>query len=345
MRTALGVAWVLSAAVVGCAPALRSGDFDRGQVALALTATGVAAPVALTYLGVGGWLIETPQTRVLTAPLFSNPSLWASGLGTIEADTVAIADGLRRFGAPDVSDVTAILSGHAHYDHLMDVPWLAARLAPRARILANTTALRTIKPLAARWGIDASRMVDVSADAADIEGGGRWIPLGPDLRVLPLLSDHGPHFAGMTLYDGERSRDLPEPPRAADEWLEGETLAFVFEVLDPQGRSVLRIYYQDAVAREPFGFVPSRMDTVDVALIVPATYAEVAWQPEAILENTRARHVILGHWENFFEAPSADPAPVPFTRLPDFVARLRRALDGDDGRWSLPVPGTRFEIR
>lgn len=324
---------------------MQSSDFDRGQVVLPIPTPGLAAPVSLTYLGVGGWLIETPRTRVLTAPLFSNPSLWASGFGTIEADTVAIVDGLRRFGAPDVSDVSAILSGHAHYDHLMDVPWLAARLAPRARILANATALHTMAPLAARWGLDASRMVDVSADAADVEGGGRWIQLGPDLRVLPLVSDHAPHFAGLTLYDGERLADLADEPRAADEWLEGETLAFVFEVVDAQGGAVVRIYYQDAVAREPFGFIPEQMDTVDVALIVPATYAEVAWQPEAILANTRARHVILGHWENFFEAPSADPEPVPFTLLPDFVARLRRALDGDDRRWSLPVPGTRFEIR
>jgi L-ascorbate metabolism protein UlaG (beta-lactamase superfamily) len=325
-------------------PALQSADFDRGRVRLDLPGAGSAPPVVLTYLGVGGWLIETAHTRVLTAPLFSNPSLWAAGLGTIEADTAAIADGLRRFGAPDVSDVTAILSGHAHYDHLMDVPWLATRLAPRARVLANTTALRTLAPLAARWGLDPSRLVDVSADAANVDGGGRWIALGPDLRVLPLVSDHAPHFVGMTLYDGDRSRDLPEPPRAADEWLEGETLAFVFEVLDTQGRPICRIYYQDAVASEPFGFIPSQMDTVDVALIVPATYSEVAWQPEAILENTRARHVILGHWENFFEPPSADPDPVPFTLLPDFIARLRRALDGDDRRWSLPVPGTRFEI-
>ncbi len=339
------VVWLLPALAVGCVPALESSDFDRGQVMLPLSAAGLTSPVSLTYLGVGGWLIETARTRVLTAPLFSNPSMWASGFGTIEADTVAIVDGLRRFGAPDVSDVSAILSGHAHYDHLMDVPWLAARLAPRARILANATALHTMAPLAARWGVDASRMVDVSADAASVEGGGRWIRLGPDLRVLPLLSDHAPHLAGLTLYEGERSADLAEPPRAADEWLEGETLAFVFEVVDPQGRAVVRIYYQDAVAREPFGFVPEQMDTVDVALIVPATYAEVPWQPEAILANTRARHVILGHWENLFEAPSADPEPVPFTLLPDFVARLRRALDGDDRRWSLPVPGTRFEIR
>lgn len=336
---------VVALLVGGCLPALRSDDFVRGVQQLEWGDRGRGPAVALTYLGVGGWLIETPRTRVLTAPLFSNPSIWATGLMPIEADSVAIAEGLQQFGAADLHDVTAILSGHAHYDHLMDVPWIAARLAPDAQILTNTTGVRTLAPIADVLGLDRARLVDVSADAADVDGGGRWIQLGPDLRVLPLVSDHAPHFAGITLYDGSRAADLIEPPRSAEQWLEGETLAFVFEVTGPDGGGERRIYYQDAVAREPFGFVPASMDSIDVAIIVPATYAEVDWQPEAILENTRPGHVILGHWENFFEAPRVDPEPVPFTLLPDFVARLRRALDGDDGGWSLPMPGTRFEIR
>lgn len=338
-------ALVLASTVAACAPSLRSEDWTRGVETLALSDGRLPGPVTLTYLGVGGWLIETPRTRILTAPLFSNPSLWEAGFGTIDVDTVAVADGLRRFGAGDLSDVTAILSGHAHYDHLMDVPFVAGRWAPAARIVVNTTGARTLAPLLGRWGIDPSRVVDVSDAAADVDGGGRWIDLGPDLRLLPLESDHAPHFAGMTLYDGERSADLPRPPVAADEWLEGRTLAFLLEVLDDRGGVALRLYVQDAVAREPWGFVPADGDPVDAAILVPATYAEVDWHPEAILDNTRARHVLLGHWENFFEAPVDEPEPVPFTLLPDFVSRLRRALDGDDARWTLPMPGTRVEIR
>ncbi|MEQ9569303.1 MAG: hypothetical protein RLN75_03865 [Longimicrobiales bacterium] len=332
-------------AASGCAPGLEADAWTRGTLAVDLSGGRLPAPVTMTYLGVGGWLIETPRTRLLTAPLFSNPSLWRAGFATIDADTAAIAEGLRRFGADDLSDVAAILSGHAHYDHLMDVPWIAGRRAPDARIVVNTTGARTLAPILDRWEIDPARVLDVTDAAADLEGGGRWFSLGPDLRMLPLRSDHAPHFAGMTLYGGERAADLPTPPAAADEWLEGRTLAFLIEVLDVRGDVALRLYVQDAVAREPWGFVPAGTDSVDVAILVPATYAEVDWHPEAVLENTRARHVLLGHWENLFEPPSADPEPVPFTLLPDFVARLRRALDGDDGRWTLPVPGARVVIR
>ncbi|WP_405284093.1 hypothetical protein V3331_00845 [Gaopeijia maritima] len=339
-----GASLVAVAMCVGCAPQLVDDDYTRGTRSLPLLEGGFDGRIGLTFLGVGGWLIETPRTQVLTAPLFSNPSIWRTGLGTIRADSTAIVDGLRRFGVDDLSGVTAILSGHAHYDHLMDVPWIAARLSPRARVLVNTTGQRTLAPIADSLGLDRSRIVDVSSFAADVEGGGTWIRLGPDVRLLPLRSDHAPHFAGLTLYDGTRGSDLVRPPRSAEEWLEGETLAFLLEVADAGGGRPVRIYVQDAVAREPWGFVPPRYAPVDLAILVPATYAEVDWHPEAILENTRARHVALGHWENFFAPPSADPEPVAFTLLPDFIARLRRAVSGDDSRWTLPMPGTRLEL-
>jgi hypothetical protein len=80
---------------------------------------------------------------------------------------------------------------------------------------------------------------------------------------------------------------------------------------------------------------------VDLALIVPATYAEVSWHPEALLKNAAPRHVLLGHWEDFFDPPDQPAEPVPFTDLRDFLRRLERALPEGSG-WHLPMPGTRF---
>lgn len=302
------------------------------------------APVTLTYLGVGGWLIDTGRSKLLTAPLFSNPKLFETGLVQIYADSAEIERGLGMLSVPSLADVSAILVGHAHYDHLMDVPYVARRHATRATILGNTTTRNTLAPFAAH-GLDTARVVDVSRWAATLEGGGAWIRVAPDLSVLPLESDHAPHFQGVTLYAGTRDEPMERIPRSAEEWLEGETLAFLIDVLDASGRTRFRIYYQDAVAREPYGLMPQGLEHADVALIVPATFAEVDWQPEAVLENTGADHVLLGHWEDFFERTSVDPDPVPFTLLTDFRLRLRRMLDGDDSRWDLPVPGARFVFR
>ncbi|MBT8405448.1 MAG: hypothetical protein KJP18_16415 [Gemmatimonadetes bacterium] len=340
-----GAALVLALLVTGCAPALTAADFARGPVRLDTGAAVPAPPVTMTYLGVGGWLIETPATAVLTAPLFSNPSIWRTGLLEIEADTVAIAEGLRTVGVTELSRVVAIVSGHAHYDHLMDVPWVAARQAARARVLTNTTGVRTLAPAWSRLDLDPDRLVDLSSLAADVEGGGTRVPLGPDLRVLPVRSRHPPHFGGLELYDASREAPLEREPRSASEWVGGDALSFLFEVLDSSGSVVRRIYVQDAVSEGPYGFVPEGTDSVDVAVLVPASFEEARWHPEAVMENLRPRHVVLGHWEDFFEPVSVDPDPVPGTNLARFVERLRRALEGDESRWTLPVPGTRIEIR
>ncbi len=345
-RIAASLALTAVLAGTGCIPALQESDFQTGSAALDCCQRA-DGPVELRYLGVGGWLISSAHGQIMTAPLFTNPGMLKAGFGNFRSDTLRIEEGLRFTGAGDLSGVQAILVGHGHYDHLMDVPWVVARHAPRAVVMSTTTARIQIERQAEQLGISADRLIDVSGQVATNLVPGQWIPVGAAFRVLPIYSDHAPHLAGITLYSGVRETPMPVEPRAANEWLDGETIAWLIDVLNADGSVGMRIYYQDAVAREPMGQVPPPEILgdeigVDVAIIVPATYAEVDWHPEAILENTEASHVLLGHWENFF-APVLDLAsPVMFTLLPDFVARLRRATDCDDTCWDLPMPGASF---
>jgi len=325
--------------------------FDRGTVRV--DCCDAASEVELTYLGVGGFLIRAGGSALLTAPLFSNPGLFETGLRTIRTDPDRIAAHL-----PDVSDVTAILVGHGHYDHLMDVPWVLEHAAPRATVYANRTSAHQLAPFGFRWrwaaatpaaGVGApappgARVVALNRVAGSVARAGAWLRVAPRMRIMALRSDHAPHLAGHVLYSGERRRDMPGRPVSAEEWLDGETLAFLIDVLAGDGSVELRIYYQDAVAAAPYGFAPPLERPVDVAIVVPATFAEVAWQPEALLDNLEPRHVILAHWEDFFRAPSRPAKPVPFTDLPDFTDRLARALP-EGVRYDLPVPGTRFVVR
>lgn len=291
------------------------------------------APVEFTYLGVGGWIIRKGGSAVLTAPLLSNPSLFDVGLTPIASDPDRIEAHL-----PDVSDVSAILAGHGHYDHLMDVPYIARRRATHALIYTNETSAHQLAP----FGL-GDRVRVVNDAAGTVEGPGEWLQVTPQVRIMPLLSDHAPHLAGITLYSGIRTRDMTHEPRSANEWLDGRTLAFLIDLLNADGSVGLRVYFQDAVPAPPLGQAPALADGVgvDVAILVPATYAEVSWHPEALLDNLAPRYVLLCHWEDFFQPPSQPPKPVPFTLLPDFVARLERALPQGAG-WALPVAGARL---
>lgn len=296
-----------------------------------------ADAVRLTYLGVGGWVFQRGADVVVAAPLFSNPSFVRTGLAGIRSDSAAVDAGMAPY---DVSGAAAILVGHAHYDHLMDVPGVARRHAPRAAILGS----RVVRNTLGTWSGVAERVVEVDSLAADVDHPGGWIALTPTLRVLPLRSHHAAHFDGYTLYKGSTDRPLDEEPGTAREWLDGPTYAFLVDFLDSDGGVAFRIYYQDAVAAPPRGFAPAALMAerpVDVAIFVPATFDQVDWHPEAFVQNLAPRWVLLGHWENFFVPPSAPTRSIFLTDLDHFRHRLHRVFDG---RSWLPERGTEFRF-
>ena len=149
-----GVALLVTGATSGCTvlPWYRVPDraFARGTVVVECCVHG-EEPVELTYLGVGGWLVRSGESALLTAPLYSNPGLVETGLTAIAADPDAIDRHL-----PDVSEVAAVLVGHGHYDHLMDVPWVLAHRAPRALLYANRTSWLQVEP----FGLERRALVE-----------------------------------------------------------------------------------------------------------------------------------------------------------------------------------------
>lgn len=326
---AVGLAVVLLGAG-GCWIPVRPGV--SGTVAL--PAAGPDS-VELTYLGVGGWILRRGRDVVLGAPLFSDPSVLRTGLASVRSDTSAVN---RYMGRYDVAGAAAILVGHGHYDHLMDVPQIARRHAPHAWILTNRTGYNTL----GSWAGVAERIRVVNDLAGDERHAGAWIRLSPTLRVMALRSNHAPHFESFTLYHGHTTRPRVEEPRWASEWLDGDTYAFLVDFLDAQGGVVFRVYYQDAVAAPPRGLAPDSLvatHPVDVAILVPATFDQVDWHPEAFVENLRPRWVLLGHWENFFISPDEPTRSIFLTDLRHFTHRLERVLPG---RWYLPDRWTRF---
>jgi L-ascorbate metabolism protein UlaG (beta-lactamase superfamily) len=297
-----------------------------------------ADPLHVVYLGSGGWILEHRDAMVLTGPLFTNPGFVTTGLLPIRSDTAIVDRYMSRY---DVSSALAILVGHAHYDHLMDVPRVAARHARSARIVGSRTVANTL----GTWSGLADRVDLVDDSAGDQAMVGRWLRYGDRVRVMALRSHHAPHFDGYTLYRGTRARPLTEEPVWATDWLDGETYAFLIDFMAGADSVAFRVYYQDAVAPPPAGFAPDALiaeRAVDVALIVPATFDQVDWHPEALVENLQPRRIVLGHWEDFF-SPVEEPArSVRLTDLAHFERRLERVFDGE---WWRPDRWTELRFR
>lgn len=78
------------------------------------------------YLGSAGILLEHGTTRLLFSPFVSNPGVLDVLFLGVETDHEFIEQWVDRYALRNrLADVQAILVGHGHYDHLLDVPKFA----------------------------------------------------------------------------------------------------------------------------------------------------------------------------------------------------------------------------
>ena len=320
------------------------------------------------YLGVGGFLVSRGREDVLlTAPLYSNPSLVEY---LLDHDLRPDTDLIDRFLPEDAAQARAILSGHSHYDHLLDAPYVALHHAKKAAIYASRTTDHLLARLRGSFpGGDVVPLDELAWDNGR-EAPGQWIQLTSRLRFTAIRSEHADQavlsvpFGSAVPFHLARGKvhdDLEALPQRGSQWAEGTVFAFVIDFLDDRGGIAFRIYYQDSGTNPPQGFIPSALlppypdgRHADLAILcVGGEFRRLDRHPERIIANTRPRYVLLAHWEDFFvpqtaycvegrinALPSAKASFFGRTHTGDFVKRVRRAISAEhlDTQVWLPCP-------
>lgn len=269
--------------------------------------------IEVSYLGAGGYLIQRGPDKLLIAPFFSNPGLFRVGLATIKSKPGIIEQYL-----PPVDDVETILIGHSHYDHLMDIPYIAKFLAPNANIYGNKSMTHLLAP----FFETKDRFFELNSKAGDNGVPGEWVCV-PDgrIRFMAIKSEHAPHFLGINLLGGgKQDEDLEYRPQTAFQWKQGEVFTFIIDFMGPDGETVdFRIHYQDSASNPPMGFPPEGIKNIDLSILCAASFREVDDYPETFLETAKPKHIIVGHWENFFRSYSKPVRTVPLTDVKEFI--------------------------
>lgn len=318
---------------------------------------GPLPPLPIAFLGVGGFLITSGSDNILTAPLYTHPDELTVTTGTVASDSQLV---LASLPPGTVDHVSGIIAGHAHYDHLLDVPPVMAATS-QATLFSNMTARHILAALApdqpakcngsppppslldrkrviamddpAASMVDYQNCPDQRPDGAPLTG--TWVDVpGANVRLLALCSMHpnqlGPiHFGAGSIDDDQ----CQLPPKASD-WLEGQTLAYLIDFLDDGGAPRYRIYYQDAPTNAPLGHVPAAFlaqKSVDVALLCVGNYDAVTHDPEDAIAGLTPRYALGGHWEDFFISASDPPQPIPFLDVASWVTRAQAALPPQNG--------------
>jgi hypothetical protein len=348
--------------LIGCRPPitiykqLESGTHAVGCAAECGDSSRV---ISVTFLGVSGLLIEHRGRVLLTAPFFSNPSLTMvrpritrllRSTPRISSDTSLIERLLPR----SADRATTILVGHGHYDHLMDVPYIATRRAIISRIFGGPSVRHMLMGDSALRSNGGQRVVAISlGEAGSKNRRGVWYyTTDSAYRFMALVAGHAPTYRALKnsylFTPGSVDADLDSLPHTAAEWKLGEPYAYLIDVLsDDRKATVFRIYFQDAPSEPPLGFPPTEVlaeRAVDLAVLCGATSSNVSNAPDSLLKVLRPSQVIVAHWEDFFRQQTLPIQPSPGTELGELRESLTKSLP-PSVPWVLPLPQTTFRFR
>ena len=330
--------------LIGCGPPNVGGPVPSPRMIVCVS-DSCAQPgdIEVMYLGVGGFMIKAGGEVMLTAPHYTNPSPGEVGASAVRPNAKLIDSLL----PPNARSATAILVGHGHYDHLLDVPYIAANLATEAKVYGGPSIRNML------WGERSIRRRLVAIDtieAATVTKPGK--PFTSDsgrFRFTAIRSNHAPAILtlfGLWRWDwapGHVPDTMPALPRRAKDWKLGETYAYLIEVLDAQGKPRFRIYYQDTASDSPLGTPPGG-DSVDLAILTVSSAQNARPRaPDALLEALNPRFVIASHWEYFFRNQTHEIKRNPPAKFKQFDASMRKAAP--NAEWSVPRPGAVYRFR
>ncbi len=273
--------------------------------------------VVVQYLGVGGFLFKRGSDVILTSPFYSSPSLLEIAFNHEVRSDRALID---RLFPQDGERAKAILVGHSHYDHLMDVPYIALHRAKAADIYGSRTTARLLAPIAKalRDKNPPTRIVPLDELAGNDQTPGTWQAIGSGVRVMAFRNEHSPVFTLRLNIPFQKGIDIPfhlwrgaaldedvkELPRTVSQWVQGPVFAFLIDFLDQAGKPAYRIYYQDSGTAMGKRVLPQALlaeKGLDLAILcLDGDTAAMEGRPEEdILQGIKPKAVIVAHWENF----------------------------------------------
>jgi L-ascorbate metabolism protein UlaG (beta-lactamase superfamily) len=278
-------------------------------LAVAANATRPArAEVQVRWLGVAGFTLTSGETTIAHDPYLSRPGLLRTVFRSYVPDE-GVLGGFIGAGsrAPELARTSVYLVGHSHFDHLGDVPWLAARTDGRVVGSATTAAI------ARGYGLAGDRVV-IAAPGETIDAG--------DFEVRVFASEHSKVLAGSVPFPGE----ITEPPEAPIH-------AFSFRLGDARGYLVserssgLRIALLSSAGRDVAALEELGRAVRPVDLLLPATLGRDGEYARDLVRTLRPRLVVPHHFENLFTSID-DPdaaAPADEAGLAAFEQELRAA--------------------
>ncbi|MEZ4337124.1 MAG: MBL fold metallo-hydrolase [Sandaracinaceae bacterium] len=267
------------------------------------------SPIRVRWLGTAGFAIEHDGHTLLLDPYVTRASL----LECVRAPLASDPEAVRRF-APKAD---AIVAGHTHFDHVLDVPAIAK--ATGARVFGS----RSCANLCRLEGVPEAQIVDVedmrSPKAIRAE-------VGPfSLRFVP--SCHSSFLFGRIPMPGDIS-DCDQIPLTTPGYRCGAVFGVDIRVA---GRRLYHLGSADLLDGWP-------ERDVDLLLMCVAGWTTTERFTQRVMGALRPGAILLSHWDNFFFPMDRGAIALPAMRMPKLVDALT-AVDPSVRIGTLPLLG------
>lgn len=251
-------------------------------------------PTEIRYYGTGCFTIQRGENVLLTDPFIDNPSATKVLFGKIRTDTNYVKQYLNPAA---FRKVKLVVAAHAHYDHLMDMPYLSRFIPDSTPIVSSKTSKHLLSFYKLR-----QPLVVVNDSMGTENTLGQWhYSVDSTMRTMAFKSLHPPHIAGINFLKKRYAEDLVAEPTLVSDWQEGQTLSFMVDWLE-DSVVAYRMFFMSSMAKAPYGLFPKVLldeHGIDDLFIGSSGSTEYASYPGPVVELCKPKRIFLIHWENF----------------------------------------------
>ncbi|MFY9399377.1 MAG: MBL fold metallo-hydrolase [Desulfomonilia bacterium] len=253
------------------------------------------------WLGCAGLELNINNRVVLIDPYLSRPGLFQILFGRLRSSPGIIRSYMEKLAGK----VSAVICGHTHFDHALDIPEIARTLS--CRVIGS----RSLKTLLDISGVSCPTVVCSGNETITLEEG---------IQVQMIPSGHGRVLLGRTPFPGEMDPSWKPPLRAGQ-----YRLGTMFMPKIATGDVTL-------VHAGSANFVESEISghKCDVLFMCVPGWKLIPEYTTRLVGILDPEVVIPFHFDNFTRPlpRSGDIRPIPFIDLKGFVERVHRYSPG-----------------
>jgi L-ascorbate metabolism protein UlaG (beta-lactamase superfamily) len=247
-----------------------------------------AEPLVMHWLGTASFHIRAGATSILTDPFYSHQTAFRTAFRRLESNPERIQALLG-----DLPEPQAILIGHGHYDHIMD-------LAPAMRLLGwrgtevfgSETVDNLLQgyPEKHRWRFNRLTGQTLWRESTTLP-----------LRLRSLSAGHAPQIGNRLLWPGQIGEQRKKPPAKVRDFQAGRVLAYFIE-LDAGAKTHRIVFLSSAptlhreLARRLRASSP-----IDVLILPVASWDKVEGYPGTLVRALEPRYIVLSHFNDLFD--------------------------------------------